>query len=149
MRIRKPDTNIIAVKIDELIEASANEDSEPVFCEKCKAVLMGDIELKDRKWICEFCGNFNRISSNTNRQAISNDAVFALEKAKKTSKIDGEFVVYCIDISGSMNVTVENTDAQQEKRDEKYISRLFVGLNELKVLELSMVLNCYRAFNAQ
>ena len=64
----------------------------------------------------------------TNIQSISKDVTLALDNPRKAKKMYGEFIIYCIDISGSMDVTVENT----QKPDEKYVSRLFVCFIELK-----------------
>ncbi|CAF0867913.1 unnamed protein product [Brachionus calyciflorus] len=127
-KIRKADTNIISVNFDELISTNLMFAGEPIQCRKCQAIMNKTSQnnlSKDRKiWTCEFCYENNTVDLDTLEQFPSEeDVTFLLEPAPQTSHedvnnfTDDKYLIYCIDISGSMDTQViHNTPNDNNKR---------------------------------
>lgn len=127
-RIRKADSNIIAVKFDELVLTNQMFAGEPIKCKKCDAIMSNlsrqSINLEKKIWKCEFCFEENDISKIESLEQIPNvdDVTFLLEpEPKKVSEListekadlsdkvkstDNNYLMYCIDISGSMDTNI-------------------------------------------
>ena len=123
-RYRKADSNIMAVKFDQLVVSNEMFAGEPIACTKCSAFMSSiskkNIEIKkDNKytWTCEFCSEQNEVVLfNSSFDQIPNvdDVTYLLEAApelneeKNTTKSNSdtssdEYFTFCIDISGSMD----------------------------------------------
>ena len=123
-RYRKADTNIMAVKFDQLVVSNEMFAGEPIACTKCSAFMSSiskkNIKIKqDNKytWTCEFCYEQNEVvlfSSSFDQIPNVDDVTYLLEAApelnedKNTTKSNSatssdEYFTFCIDISGSMD----------------------------------------------
>lgn len=134
-KIRKADSNIIAVKFDELVMTNEMFAGDPIYCKKCEAILSSlskesiniDEVSKTKTWICEFCYESNDISeliSSLDEIPKNDNTTFLLEAATASSaqiadknlvenknlSEDNSYLTFCIDISGSMdtNIQIEN-----------------------------------------
>ena len=124
-KIRKPNTNVLSVRLDTLVKNKNNHVGDPAICEICSAVLSNSSKVNNDTWDCEFCGNANRIDVDLNEIPKESDVTYLLEPPVDFKSAEGPTLVYCIDISGSMNISVDNCDTNTQ--NDKYISRLFVS----------------------
>lgn len=66
-----------------------------------------------KTWTCEFCNFENRIFLDENEIPSSEEVTYILEPAaaredaNESSEQDSKYLIYCIDISGSMSITTE------------------------------------------
>ena len=132
-KVRKADTNIIAVKFDKLIATNEMAAGEPKSCKNCGAFMSylspNNVVRDEEKfiWKCEFCEQSNdmtNIIDDLNEIPKKDDVTFMLElpKPKEEKNVasveditikevsnDDSFISFCIDISGSMNGRIQNT----------------------------------------
>ena len=91
---------------------------DPLFCETCKAVFNKYSKIEENKaeeqqvWSCEFCNNKNIVQLEPEEIPKAEAVNYILEAASQvydkknpTAKKDIS-VVFCIDISGSMCVSL-------------------------------------------
>jgi hypothetical protein len=124
IRIRKADSNIIAVKFNQLVMPNEMFAGEPIKCKNCQAIMtkLSKKSVNDKIWTCEFCATKNVLSNVTNDQEIPDhdDVTFLLEpappvkestkgdqKAPNKDNLDSNYLMYCVDISGSMDTCIE------------------------------------------
>lgn len=118
----EPDTNVVTIKFDKLMEPSAMQAGDAIKCNNCDAYLSHISKLEEIKiagvddkqtWKCEFCNFVNNLQIDNEEIPKLNDVTYMLEPAPgvvtaaTAADIHSEYVVYCIDISGSMSVTTE------------------------------------------
>ena len=105
----EPDTNIVSVKFNQLVETSLAHAGDPVKCDNCEAILskisvVGNTLALDGKriWICEFCNFENKIFIEDNEIPREDEVTYIIEPAvdKKEEITDSKYLIYCIDISG-------------------------------------------------
>jgi len=142
-KVRKTDSNIIAVKFDELTISNETFAGETKHCSQCSAILsmhsLSNITTESATniliWKCEFCDHINKLeSTNINEIPKQEDVTYLIEPAppvptttttneptlvntKDIKSTDDTFLTYCIDISGSM-------DTQIPSNNEQYMTRL-------------------------
>jgi hypothetical protein len=136
-KVRKTDSNIIAVKFDELTISNETFAGETKHCSQCLAILnkhsLSNITTESVTniliWKCEFCDHINKLAStNINEIPKQEDVTYLIEPAPPTNEpllantkdiksTDDNFLTYCIDISGSM-------DNQISSNNEQYMTRL-------------------------
>ncbi|XP_065179565.1 uncharacterized protein LOC135810028 [Sycon ciliatum] len=121
---RRADTNVIAIKFNQLTEPSKMHTGEVVTCTCCRAVLSHFSRLtpdetrgEDAKiWVCEFCGEENSVDISEEEVPKKEDVTFMITPAPATSAslaadqsgaVDKSIIVFCVDVSGSMSVTTE------------------------------------------
>jgi hypothetical protein len=77
-------------------------------------------------WPCEFCLAENHVNIDDNEIPTSDDVEFLIEPAKFKAKSveDESIIVFCIDISGSMNVTKRLDGCVELKSTKKNINRI-------------------------
>lgn len=127
-KVRKADSNVIAVKFDELVSTNKMFAGEPIRCKSCEAMMSetsrARISEDGKTWMCEFCYVVNDISGYAREQVPNqNDVTFLIEAAPKKEKdsssepasvavksTDDNYLVYCIDISGSMDTMIPLKD---------------------------------------
>jgi hypothetical protein len=130
-KVRKGDTNIIAVKFDRLVQPNERFAGEPKGCKQCGAMLSFLSEknvLKDEEkliWTCEFCSEINDMTNlidDMNEIPKKDDVTYLLELPKPKPKennepiIEGEvssddsYLSFCIDVSGSMGDSIPSKD---------------------------------------
>ena len=81
------------------------------------SIVKGAVDAKDSKielkpneslWTCEFCHYPNAIMIEKEEIPIKDDVVYMIESALEQGETDNDStVIFCIDISGSMNSTSE------------------------------------------
>ena len=153
---REPDTNVVSVKFTQLIEAFESHAGDPIECTNCEAILsklsvVSETNQLDGKrvWKCDFCHFENRIFLALDEIPRSEEVTYMIEppavKVNDISNANGaEYLIYCIDVSGSMSVTtkIENHKPEPSQCRKKlpflpispvnskprYISRLDVSL---------------------
>ena len=132
-KIRKADTNIIAVSFDKLVAPNEMFAGEPKSCQHCGGIMSCYSEknvFKNQEdkliWNCEFCEQSNDISNivhDMNEIPKKDDITFMLElpKPKETETAKAEDVIinevstddsylsFCIDNSGSMSARISNS----------------------------------------
>lgn len=110
----EPDTNVVTIKFDKLKDVNKMQAGDPIKCQNCDAYLsnLSKVEGDDDKlWKCEFCSFENHLQIENEEIPTNDDVTYMLEpaigiqSATSTQEINSEYVVYCIDISGSMSVT--------------------------------------------
>ena len=68
----EPDTNVVSMKFDQLVETCATHAGDPIKCGNCEAILSkishinqeketGSVNDGKKLWKCEFCNFENRI----------------------------------------------------------------------------------------
>jgi hypothetical protein len=118
------DLNVFVLTFDGQKEAEKNlAGGDSYECKKCSAILNkyslvvpagsvkeGTHELKPNEslWVCEFCNYPNRLLIEKEEIPVKDDVVYMLESGLEQggSETDST-IVFCIDVSGSMNTTSE------------------------------------------
>jgi Mg-chelatase subunit ChlD len=124
-QLRKADSNIIAVKFDQLILPNEMFAGEPIKCGGCGAFMTAYSKKRlietTKVWPCEFCAHANDLlGSLGSLEEIPNfdDVTFLIEAAPqkpatdaaaetKQGSLDSNYLTYCVDISGSMDTQIE------------------------------------------
>ncbi|XP_071854756.1 circularly permutated Ras protein 1-like isoform X4 [Apostichopus japonicus] len=108
-KVRRADTNIVAVKFDTLSKPSQVVEGKPVPCERCSSMLshLSNVVEDERGmiWRCEFCGLENLISTMAVDLPSQGDMTYVLSPGSESG--DDTVIIFCVDISGSMSVTTE------------------------------------------
>ena len=123
-KIQNVSTNVFRVNLGFLSSAVDFATGDPNFCIQCKATLSsidilekfteGDIEKFN--WTCRFCGNLNILSIDEEEVPKSDPVDYVLEAPLQEANVDDSYyIVFCIDISGSMCVTYEMEGKHQLK----------------------------------
>lgn len=140
-KLRKADSNLIAVKFEQLVSSNRMFAGDPIRCNSCGAIMSNvskkSISADSKTWTCEFCYESTDISAFSTDQIPSEDDVtFLIEPApivetQSGSKDDENTVksmnntnlTYCIDISGSMDTAIEVKSNEPQQRIS-HMSRL-------------------------
>ena len=114
-KIFEPDTNVISATFDHLIESKNTHAGDAIICSQCSSVLskyskISDIKENRRKtWKCEFCNFENTILVQNDEIPNQEEITYLIESNHKVSQnnvaLDSAYIIYCIDISGSMSVS--------------------------------------------
>lgn len=115
------DTNVVSARFDQLVETSMTHAGDYYQCENanCDAVLSKlsklseqDPVTKKRTWACEFCNYENKLLIEK-EEVPENDTITyiieppAAQTTETSSNVDSQYLIYCIDISGSMSVSTK------------------------------------------
>ncbi|KAK3093559.1 hypothetical protein FSP39_017307 [Pinctada imbricata] len=124
-KCERADANVVMVTLNTLEDMSTLATGDPVYCRKCQAIMscLSEVveEEGDLKWICEFCRAEN-IAKDMNKEEVPSGEMtdFAMsppseaaegdstgkengaDEGKKVGPSKG-YLVYCLDISGSMS----------------------------------------------
>jgi len=168
-KIRKVDTNMISVKLGTLADHSmAYATGDPIVCRQCEAIFTITSKLSSptttsttdtpepsdqQIWVCEFCGHHNHVFVEPEEIPQVESVDYVLEGNAPSPSTPSAttnappYLIFCIDVSGSMCVTTEvkgkfemkgrnrrdefdGLDIQgsqylpREKRNVTYVSRL-------------------------
>lgn len=113
---RRADTNVVAIKFDQLTSPSNMHTGDPVTCTDCQAMLSHISKItkdgENQVWVCEYCGTSNPVDLVSEEIPAEADVTYMLEPAPATtasgrSGKDESLVVFCVDVSGSMCVSQE------------------------------------------
>ncbi len=67
-----------------------------------------ELRVNDSVWRCEFCSYLNVIQIEKEEIPLKDDMAYLLEShLENHTTLDDQSMVFCIDISGSMNTTTE------------------------------------------
>lgn len=116
----EPDTNVVSMKFNSLVETHSTHAGDPIKCNHCEAILSKISTVSDeshldgkRVWKCEFCNFENRIFVDNNEIPSNEEVTYILEPAPtrdnelSSLNTDSKYLIYCIDISGSMSITTQ------------------------------------------
>ena len=120
--IQETDINIFSVDYNEILNKDFSLKENPIRCKKCTAILniysnLNLIENDKYKWECEFCKQVNiikikkdSIPLNKNIDYILQEPIIELKtpenkenEEKKVNLNDDTSLIFCFDISGSMD----------------------------------------------
>ncbi|CAF0741925.1 unnamed protein product [Adineta steineri] len=144
-RLRKPDTNVLSITFNKLLQPGEMHAGDPVYCTECTAIAshLSKIQVDKKgsttsndtesKWRCEFCPYNNIVDIEQADLPKQEDATYLLSPApvvhgSDMSGIDDSIVFFLIDISGSMasttlvhgNFNLPNALKQQERAAEAF-----------------------------
>ena len=119
---QETDLNIFCVDYNKIVNKDFSLKEKPIRCKKCTAVLniysnLNLIENDKYKWECEFCKEINiikikkdSIPLNKNMDYILQEPIIELKnpetiknEEKKVNLDDDSSLIFCFDISGSMD----------------------------------------------
>ncbi|XP_063970885.1 circularly permutated Ras protein 1-like isoform X1 [Lytechinus pictus] len=108
-KIRRADTNIVAVKFDKLVQAENTMTGSPVFCSSNCGAAMSHLSkisklYAGKCWICEFCETENPVTDDT-VVPTTEDSTYVIGPGSGGGA--DTLVIFCVDVSGSMAVTTE------------------------------------------
>ncbi|XP_048733712.2 circularly permutated Ras protein 1-like isoform X2 [Ostrea edulis] len=145
VKCQKSDTNVILVSMKDLDQMDNVATGDPLYCEGCSVVLSCISVTRQEEdkllWKCEFCGHEN-VSTEVRKEEISkSDTIdYALSAPEEQATAGKEiektevtkpattgsgYVVYCLDISGSMGGMTQLPELQSEwkkQRDRDFAS---------------------------
>ena len=115
----EPDTNVVTIKFDKLKDVNKMQVGDPIKCKDCDAYLSSLSKVDEKKveagenksWKCEFCSSENEIQIEKEEIPSKDDVTYMLQPpisvqcAANLQDINSEYVIYCIDVSGSMSIT--------------------------------------------
>ncbi|CAF2515663.1 unnamed protein product [Rotaria sp. Silwood2] len=147
-RLRKPDTNVLSVKFNRLLQPGEMHAGDPVHCKDCGAIAshLSKIQVEtheptsddrsnesESKWHCEFCSSTNIVDIEQTDLPKKEDATYLLSPApvvhgSDMTGVDNSIVLFLIDISGSMSsttliqgtVNLPNASKQQQRAAEAF-----------------------------
>ncbi|XP_077313637.1 uncharacterized protein LOC143934146 isoform X2 [Lithobates pipiens] len=104
--------NILHLRIGKLVEDPGKETLDmgfPLLCSKCSAAFSELSHVEDNKiWTCDFCSTENAINEHTPLECTGDSQLYLQVMAGNIYTTDEDtMLVFCIDISGSMSVTIE------------------------------------------
>eukprot|EP00347_Sterkiella_histriomuscorum_P018210 403346370 len=113
------DTNVFKISMECLKDQGELATGDPVFCGSCQAVLNKHSKIEDVKqneeqiWTCEFCNAKNKVQLEPEEIPQTEAVNYMIEAAAQVydKKNEGTVakditVIFCIDISGSMCVSL-------------------------------------------
>ena len=137
---RQVDTNVIAITFNTLVNAADVHAGDVVVCsnKNCTAILSHLSKLTEpesdgatgkKEWKCEFCGTCNFVELELQEMPTKEETTYLLtppphedlESAATsgTGGVGNTNLIFCIDVSGSMGVTVEVQGKKELRSDEK------------------------------
>jgi len=104
---------VVEVKLNCLSSEAEIATGDAVFCANCKVILNSNSKLipkpdpSEYLWLCEFCEANNEVNIEEEEIPKSDEITYILENPEyEEMKVEDDFyVIFCIDISGSMCVT--------------------------------------------
>lgn len=109
-KVRKANTNVLAVDLSTLSSDAELKAGDPFFCSSCEAVFSTCSKVEaNGVWVCEFCNTENKSMLEDEEIPKSEMCDWILEPAPKhsASTQSQELIIFAIDISGSMCSTQE------------------------------------------
>ncbi|XP_063293233.1 circularly permutated Ras protein 1-like isoform X4 [Pelobates fuscus] len=97
--------NILLLNIGKLIDTcdTTMNTETPSLCRSCNACLSTLNQVQENKtWTCVFCGTGNFIGENEQYNSLGDQFFF-----RGQQNVEDDLLIFCIDISGSMSVTIE------------------------------------------
>lgn len=153
---RSPDGNIVHLPMSELVQKLEPTTDEKLTCEDCSAVLNKHSRLEATGddtycWCCEFCGNKNEVilessgrdhlDSETHEYIITPPKVTDTKGAQSSGPnlLDHGKVIYCVDVSGSMDTRVTIPDGKKLNFPPKIQSRIYgTSVNRIQCISAAV-----------
>ncbi len=105
---KRVDTNIVSVSLASLAHEVTIHSGDPMPCASCGAYLSALSVIADGVWTCEFCTHANPCDLVPEEIPASDSVDYILVAAPAVAQSeDTSRVVFCVDTSGSMCVSVE------------------------------------------
>ncbi|XP_051899342.1 circularly permutated Ras protein 1-like [Pristis pectinata] len=123
------DVNVVLVNLGKLADIKEVEplQGSPTYCQNCSAAMSScswTQEPHASMWKCEFCNKNNTLDYRSSKGTCRDDQLYIHIPNPMTSRdIDDSLVVFCVDISGSMSVTLEPATGSSFSKS-LYMSRL-------------------------
>ncbi|KAL9646474.1 hypothetical protein ABK040_006470 [Willaertia magna] len=126
-KCRKLDANSFVVKLGALQDVDNVIHSKSIECDKCSASFTSNSKIKNQNsWVCEFCNNVNT-SNDLPKLSVGKTIDYCTKPVQRNQELDdNSFVIFCLDISGSMGITeqlptysVLNLDLRKDKTEKK------------------------------
>ncbi|CDW73759.1 type a von willebrand factor domain-containing protein [Stylonychia lemnae] len=124
------DTNVFQISMACLKDQSELATGDPCFCTNCDAVFNLYSKIEESKaeeeqiWHCEFCNHQNKVQFEPEELPKTESVHYIIEAAEqiidKNNPVTGQkdiSVIFCIDISGSMCVSLPVAGHHQIKGD--------------------------------
>eukprot|EP00005_Dracoamoeba_jomungandri_P003868 CAMPEP_0174258688 /NCGR_PEP_ID=MMETSP0439-20130205/7635_1 /TAXON_ID=0 /ORGANISM="Stereomyxa ramosa, Strain Chinc5" /LENGTH=635 /DNA_ID=CAMNT_0015342295 /DNA_START=118 /DNA_END=2025 /DNA_ORIENTATION=+ len=116
LKVRKANTNVVAISLDTINEDVEVATGEPEFCSECSAAFSclnlpeeEEIEYPLTSWKCVFCNCVNEVDLEEEEIVKEESVDYMLEAApmlaEKKDNEDERTLLFVIDISGSMCVS--------------------------------------------
>jgi hypothetical protein len=117
--VDQPNTNVVSIKFDKLKHQNIVQSGSTNRCQNCVAYLSSLSKVikieKTTKWKCEFCDFENNTQIENKNIPKNADLTYLLKPVSKeqltTDDLDSEYVILCVDISGSMAGRTTTTSA--------------------------------------
>lgn len=111
-KVRKANTNVLAVDLSTLASDAELVAGDPYFCSACRAVFSSHSKLESNgTWLCEFCNTSNALGDQLEEEEKPKSATveYLLEPApaRSSSDMNSQIVIFAVDISGSMCSSTE------------------------------------------
>ena len=119
LKRKKADSNLVAIKLGSLDDQNI-KNQIPIYCSSCQVAFSSTSTISDQVWKCEFCSTENTLTTEVNKSLLSELDDYILEAGEATDEQSAQIsqsnklVIYCIDVSGSMGVTMELPQLQSE-----------------------------------
>ena len=120
--VQETDINIFSVDYNKILDKEFSLKENPIRCKKCTAVLniysnLNLIENDEYKWECEFCKQINIIKIKKDSIPLNKNIDYILQEPvietktpenikneeKKVNLSDDTSLIFCFDVSGSMD----------------------------------------------
>eukprot|EP01105_Mastigella_eilhardi_P008060 TRINITY_DN1989_c0_g1_i1.p1 TRINITY_DN1989_c0_g1~~TRINITY_DN1989_c0_g1_i1.p1 ORF type:complete len:384 (-),score=108.48 TRINITY_DN1989_c0_g1_i1:1159-2247(-) len=131
-KVKKADTNVVAVHLGELEMEECLMSGDPVFCASCGAALScvsKVVACQASTWVCDFCGHPNEGVVLDEEEVPRAETVQYIDRAAASKAAatatslpragGSKTVVFCVDTSGSMCVTTEVSGKKNLKGGER------------------------------
>jgi len=151
--IQETDINIFCVDYNNILNKEFSLKENPIRCKKCTAVLniysnLNLIKNDEYKWECEFCKQINiikikkdSIPLNKNMDYILQEPIIPLktpeninDEEKKVNLNDDTSLIFCFDISGSMD---EKYDVEKDIYDK--VKECLVSMSSNKEINDNLI----------
>ena len=120
--VQETDINIFSVDYNQILNKDFSLKENPIRCKKCSAILniysnLNLIENDEYKWECEFCKQINIIKIKKDSIPLNKNIDYILQEPiiekktpetikneeKKVNLNDDTSLIFCFDVSGSMD----------------------------------------------
>ncbi|XP_018428620.1 PREDICTED: circularly permutated Ras protein 1-like [Nanorana parkeri] len=102
--------NILLMNIGKMVEDTGIENfGFPLLCRSCSAAFSELSHVDENKtWTCDFCSTENSVTEHTELRCTGDDQLYLQAMSGNVYTADDDtMLIFCIDISGSMSVTIE------------------------------------------
>jgi hypothetical protein len=130
---KQVDTNVVALDLSVLNLNKGLATGDPIKCSSCGAYLskFSKIEFQEKLalWPCEFCSTMNKLNVEKEELPKEDQVTYILEKVipkeeEKVLSTNDPIIVFCIDISGSMDCNTKSSIISKYSKTKGLVTRL-------------------------